>query len=148
MPCSCSCTPFNKLSIHSMKFMFYTLYKDINCFMPIHSIDLILHTLFWWPEEKHVILTQRHYIIRSIKMKCIVSQNIIILHWCAICLIHRLQFRLMNWNIVCIYVELTFSISKKSEIFCYLNDLVYISFRKSIFLLGPRNSCSKFFRYF
>ena len=42
----------------------------------------------------------------------------------------------MNWNFVCIYVKLTFSFLEKYEILCYLKDLEYISFLKSIFLLG------------
>ena len=127
MPCSCSCTPFNKLSIHSMKFMFYTHYKDINCFMPIHSIDLILHTLFWWPEEKHVILTQRHYITRSIKMNCIVSQNIIILHWCA-----YIDYNL-DWWIEISYVSmlsLLFLFQKRVKYFVTLTTLCTSHFEK------------------
>ena len=57
--------PFNELLIHSMKFMFHLHVKDIDCFMLIHPINLILHNPFWWPEEILVMPTQRYYFNRS-----------------------------------------------------------------------------------
>ena len=129
---SYSCTPFNELSIHSMKFMFHLHVKDIDCFMLIHPINLILHTPFWWPEESHVMPTERHYLNRPIKMKSIVSQNIIILHWCTISFVISVNI-LINWNLACIYVKLTSSILEKYKLLCYLTEVVHISFQKVFF---------------
>ena len=89
--------PFNEIHL-SLAF------KGHRPFYAHSPINLILHNPFSWPEEIHVMPTQRHYLNRSSWIKSIVSRNIITLYWCNTSRIDWVVFKLDKLEVTNLYI--------------------------------------------
>ena len=95
--------PFNEIHL-SLAF------KGHRPFYAHSPINLILHNPFSWPEEIHVMPTERHYVNRSSWIKSIVSRNIITLYWCNTSRIDWVVFKLDKLEVTNLYIIMIFGL--------------------------------------